>query len=300
MTELEVFNGQAAVAVPTQAAMRREAMGALGDWAEGALAAYEVAKGLVMTSFVPVPFRDKPYEATAAILAGAEVGLSPMSSLRSFDVIQGQAAPRAITLRAIVQSQGHEIRLVESTQTRAIVEGRRRGSSQPERSIWTLDRAKDAGLTGKDNWRKQPGAMLVARATAEVCRLIAADAILGIAYTSEELADGAEPLAGGDVPVESEAPRTRRMSRARPAPPPADDTQPEPEAPKLSEEQRAKMFAGFNELGITDREQRLAWIGDVVGRDVESSNNLTVGEASTVIDRIESTLARPFAKGDRS
>ena len=40
------------------------------------------------------------------------------------------------------------------------------------------------------NWKKQPGAMLVARATSEACRLVAADAILGIGYSSEEIADG--------------------------------------------------------------------------------------------------------------
>lgn len=95
--------------VQQQAHMQTQAVQRLGEWAQSAIAAHEVATSLVETSFVPQQFRGKPHEATAAILAGAEVGLSPMASLRSFDVIQGTAAARALTLRAIVQSQGHEM-----------------------------------------------------------------------------------------------------------------------------------------------------------------------------------------------
>ena len=163
----------------------------LTEWAQSAQAAMLVAEELCRSSFVPEGFRGKPGEATAAILAGLEVGLQPMASLRSFDVIQGQAAARAITLRAIVQSHGHEIELVESTGTRCKMRGRRAGTSNWQEIIWTLDRAKQLGVTGKANWKNQPQAMLVARATSEIARLIASDAILGIAYSSEEVADGA-------------------------------------------------------------------------------------------------------------
>ena len=158
----------------------------LTEWAHSADAAYAIAEKLVQSSFVPVGFKGKPVEATAAILAGLEIGLQPMAALRSFDVIQGQAAPRAITLRAVVQSYGHEMVLVESTNTRCKMRGLRRGSTEWQSVTWTLDRAKDLGLTGKDNWKKQPGAMLVARATGELARLIAADAILGIAEQIKE------------------------------------------------------------------------------------------------------------------
>jgi hypothetical protein len=168
------------------------AVALLAEWASSADAAYRLAQKLVTTSFVPQPFRGKPDEAAAAILAGAEVGLQPMAALRSFDIIQGIAAPRANTLRAIVQGHGHTVRLVESTDTRAIVEGWRLGQTKADvqRSSWTIDRATKLGLTGKENWKKQPGAMLVARATSELCRLIASDAILGVPYSLEELTDG--------------------------------------------------------------------------------------------------------------
>ncbi len=196
---------------------------ALITWAESANAAYGIAERLVKTSFVNEQFKNKAAEATAAILAGAEVGLSPMASLRSFDIIQGVAAPRAMTLRAIVQSAGHEMWVEQSTDDKAIVCGRRRGSERVERAVWTMQRAQRLKLTGKDNWQKQPQAMLLARATSECARLVAADAILGVPYAAEEIEDSA---AGADVPPVLEDRPKRTARRALPLPEPAT---PEPE-----------------------------------------------------------------------
>ncbi len=95
-------------------------------WAQAAEAVYLVAEKLVHTRFVPRAYQGKPMEATAAILAGAELGLSQMASLRAFDDIQGTPAPKAITLRAVVQGAGHDVRIEKSDPTIAIVAARRR------------------------------------------------------------------------------------------------------------------------------------------------------------------------------
>lgn len=263
-----------------------EAVQRLADWASSADAAYGVAERLVQSSFVPAAFKGKPVEATAAILAGLEVGLQPMAALRSFDVIQGQAAPRAVTLRAIVQSRGHELVLKESTATRAIVMGRRSGTDKWQTSTWTIDRARELGLVGKDNWKKQPGAMLVARATAECARLIASDAILGIPYSIEELADGsADYDYSATEPVEPA--RTRTLSRKQPTPeqePVAEAETPEP----MTDAQSRKLGAVLREHGETTREGQLALISDALGRPISSRSELSKVDASVVIDRLES------------
>lgn len=195
------------------------------QWAQDAHEISKMATSLVQTSFVPASMKGKPAEATAAILTGLEVGLKPMSSLRSIDVIQGTPALRAVSLRALVQSKGHELWVEESTKTRAVVKGRRKGSDVVQESVWTTDRAKDLGLLGKDNWKKQPGAMLVARATSELCRLIAADVILGLPYSVEELTD--EPAQGSEEPRKAPAKRAQR----KPVEEPMEDAQPAPEVP---------------------------------------------------------------------
>lgn len=306
MTEIQHYQPQSELAplVSQDVAVKR-----LGEWAQSAQAAYTVAEQLVRTSFVPEGFRGKPHEATAAILSGLEVGLSPMASLRSFDVIQGTAAARAVTLRAIVQSKGHDVDLIESTATRCVMEGTRRGTNKAQRVTWTIDRAKQLGLTGKANWKNQPQAMLLARATSEVCRLIAADAILGIAYSSEEVADGGVAAAQAVATETTDATptQTRRMSRATrkaesvEAPPeaapevtPADEGQVEdaeevPDEPDtITQAQIRALHASFGDAGIKDRETRLNYCRNLIGRDLNSSADLTRAEASRVIDALKS------------
>lgn len=292
------------------------------DWARAAQAAHQVAESLVRTSFVPQQFRGKAHEATAAILAGDEVGLSPMASLNAFDVIQGAAAAKAITLRAIVQSHGHEVWQVEATESRAIFKGRRRGSEEVHESVWTIDRARGLGLLGKDNWKKQAKAMLIARATAEVCRLTAADAILGIPYSAEELADGAAPTqeastsrgAVGAPAAESGRRTARRRTQPRSAPPkPATADQEagqdtaEQQGPPLpgeddydeaapaaeqddnlaTKDQLTRLHTVFSNGGVKDKTTRLQACCLIIGRDIASSTELTRDEASGLIRQLE-------------
>lgn len=284
---LETYTPTSEVALRDHAT---EAVHRLADWASSADAAYSVAERLVQSSFVPAAFKGKPVEATAAILAGLEIGLQPMAALRSFDVIQGQAAPRAVTLRAVVQSYGHELVLKESTATRAIVAGRRKGTDNWQTSTWTIDRARELGLTGKDNWKKQPGAMLVARATAECARLIASDAILGIPYSIEEIADGASEsidLATGEV-VEPQ--RKRTLSR-KPKPETVTEEALEQEQgmvePSITDAQSKKMHALLRDLGRTEREDKLKVASFVAKREITTTSDLTKAEAVEVIDWLE-------------
>lgn len=162
----------------------------LHDWIYVAGKTHQIATSLAKTSFVPKTMQGRPDEITGAILAGRELGLSPMASLRSIDIIDGTPAIRAVTLRALVQAQGHEVWVEESTALKAVVHARRKGEEHVQTSVWTMERAKQAGLASKKNWQSHPAAMLVARATAEVCRLIAADVLLGMPYSSEEVRDG--------------------------------------------------------------------------------------------------------------
>lgn len=203
---------------------------ALIRWARDAREAHTIALSLVKTSFVPQSMRNKPEEAAAAILTGAEIGLTPMAALRSIDVIQGTPAMRAHALRGLVQSRGHEMWVEESNSNRAIVCGRRKGEAQVQQSTWTLDRAKALGLLVKDNWKRQPQAMLVARATSELCRLIASDVLLGLPYSIEELSDDQAPEA---APVVAAKKRTAQRAQAPQIEPPSLD---EPAAPTVDPE----------------------------------------------------------------
>lgn len=160
---------------------------ALMAWAQEADLAYQMAQKLAATSFVPQSLRGKPGDIAAAILAGAELGLPPMATLKSIDIIQGTPALRAHAMRGLLLSKGHEIELVESRDDYCKMRGRRKGSEAWQEVEWNLDRARLLGLLNKPEWKKQPKTMLVARATGELSRLIASDALYGMPYVAEEL-----------------------------------------------------------------------------------------------------------------
>ena len=203
---------------PAQAAAQAapEPVSALILWANEARQAAGIASSLARTSFVPASLRGKPEDITAAILAGQELGLRPMATLRSMDVIQGTPALRAHAMRGLVQSHGHEVELVESAPERCVMRGRRKGAERWQEVVWTLGRAKELGLLGKDQWKKQPQTMLIARATGEICRLVAADVLFAMPYAAEELYESSSRSV--DVVVDRPRVTLEEITGARPEP----------------------------------------------------------------------------------
>jgi hypothetical protein len=179
--------------------------------------AWKLASRVADTEFVPKALRGKPEAVLACILAGYEAGLSPMTSLRSIHVVDGRPAMSAELMRAVIQRAGHDIWVEETNTTRAIVSGQRSGSARILKVTWTEDDARRAGLTGKDNWKKYPRAMLVARATTELARMLFPDVLAGISHSIEELADGGLD----DNPLEYLGPPETGAQEAAQASPPA-------------------------------------------------------------------------------
>jgi hypothetical protein len=183
--------------------------------------AWTLAQQIARTDFVPGPLRGKPEAVLACILMGNEVGVGPMQALSKIHVVDGRPAMAAELMRALAFRAGHEIWVEESNIARCTVAGSRAGSSREFRFTWTMDDAKRANLSGKNNWRHYPAAMLLARASAALCRAMCPEVLAGISYTIEELEDGdvldAEPDDNGDTPTRAprKAPgRTRKATRA--------------------------------------------------------------------------------------
>jgi hypothetical protein len=140
--------------------------------------------------------RGKPAVVAAAILYGRELGLEPMTSLRSVNIIKGRPALTAEAMRAMVLAAGHDIRFQEMTSARCVIVGRRKGQDDTTTVTFTMDDAKKMGVGGGQQYAKMPRQMLAARATSELCRLIFADVIGGLISDVEaEDADPGETLA---------------------------------------------------------------------------------------------------------
>jgi hypothetical protein len=201
--------------------------GRLVAWAEAAAAANRLAKALCRTEFCPVAFRSKDVEATAAILLGDELGMSPLVALKSIYVVHGTPALYARTMVGLAQAHGHEIWTVETTDARVVVRGQRKGSDHIEEAVWTTTRAQKAGYTNNKQYVSNPQAMLYAKAAGEIARKIAADVLSGMAYSVEDMElEQAEPT----VTVKrSEAKPTlvrRNAVEAAPVEPALDNTDP--------------------------------------------------------------------------
>ncbi len=280
------------------------------DWAEQMKAAAQLAAGLARTSFVPQAFSGRVEEAAAAIMTGYDLGLSPTASLRAIYVIKGTPAMYARAMQAVLLSKGHSVWVEEMTATRAVVRGHRKGEpNKVQTSTWTMDRAKQAELLSNAQYKKNPTNMLHWRAVAEVCWMVAPDALHGIEASVEELGEdpggeyGAPEVGPADDPAKPKRRTAKRapLERAEGAEPPLPPAQatierqesqpPEPvSAPPapdgMSEPAMKRMFAMFREANITEKADQLRYIAEVIGREIESRNELTAVEGSLIIDAL--------------
>lgn len=156
--------------------------------------ARDLAGQYAKSSLLPPDLRGKEADVFVTIMAGLELGLAPMASLRSIHVVKGKPILSADAMVAVVQASGlcEYFTCVESSAAVATYETKRKGAPPPQRLSFSLDEAKMAKLTGGDNWMKYPAAMLRARAKAALARDVYPDAIAGV-YTDDEAAEFTPP-----------------------------------------------------------------------------------------------------------
>lgn len=203
MTEIEPYQGAAVAPRPEQTALALHGGAHDTDsWIQVVSNLSRLAAQIADTEFVPQAMRGKPAAVAAAMLAGREMGIAPMTSLQNIHVIQGKPGQSALLMRALVLAHGHQIDYVETTDSRAIVRGRRAGEEEWTTITFTADQAKRARI----DLGGYPEDKLIARATARLCRRKFADVISGMAYTVEELQDGdAQLIDAGEAPPALEA-----------------------------------------------------------------------------------------------
>lgn len=149
--------------------------------------AWRIAQALSASGMTPFK---QPEQALAAILAGAELGLTPFAALNSIAMINGRATVYGDGLLAIVINAGvkvHEAMEGEGTDKAvAICRVQRPGSSEVvERRFSVADAAK-AKLLGKEGpWQNYRDRMLRMRARSWALRDSCADLLRGFRMTEE-------------------------------------------------------------------------------------------------------------------
>ncbi len=129
-------------------------------------------------------------QAIVKIQAGLEMGIEPFQAMTGLYIIEGKIVMSAALMAGlIVRSGRYRYRVTRIDNTGCLIEFFARGVREWESlgmSAFTIEDAKLAGLTGKDNWRKYARNMFFARALANGARWFTPDVFIGPAYVPDE------------------------------------------------------------------------------------------------------------------
>lgn len=126
-------------------------------------------------------------QALALMLVAQAEGLHPATAARDYHIIQGRPALKADAMLARYLNSGGKVEWHEHTDSKvaATFTHPMGGSLKIE---WDMERAKKAGLGGKEMWAKYPRQMLRARVVSEGIRATNPAVVVGV-YTPEEVQD---------------------------------------------------------------------------------------------------------------
>ena len=147
----------------------------------------DFAVALSHSNLLPKQYHGQPANVLVAIEWAHALGVNPMTAMQQLAIIDGKPTASAQMIAGLVRRAGHNLRIA-GDDARAVCEITR--SDDPDfmfKSVWTIERAQKAGLAGKSTWKQYPAAMLKARAITEAARDACPEALMGVAYTTDEL-----------------------------------------------------------------------------------------------------------------
>lgn len=128
-----------------------------------------------------------PSEALTLMLLANANGLHPVKAAERYHIIQGRPAMKADAMLATFQEAGGQIKWLKRSADECKLWLAHPQAGELEVS-WTIQRAKDAGLTSKNTWKQFPIQMLSARCVSEGVRALYPACLCGL-YTPEEVTD---------------------------------------------------------------------------------------------------------------
>lgn len=187
--------------------------------------AYDYAEFITKTGACPAIYKNKPMDAAAAIIRGTALGFDPDGALEAFFVIQGKTGMYARAMIAVAENVGCRVWEEEATDDSVTWCGIRPGDDKVERVTWTMELAERAGYTRNAKYKTNPREMLRAKCQAELARIVAPGALMGL--VSEAEPDAHKPVRAEATRVDTqqggalgalEAARQRVHARRQPEP----------------------------------------------------------------------------------
>lgn len=188
---------------------------------------WRIARMAVMGKMAPKSLVEgkEPDDATSAcavaIMAGAELGLTPLMALRSYAVVNGRPSLWGDGLKAVVRQSGRcEYIKSGGDLQKGWCEAKRSDTGEVMRREFTWQQAQKAKLDKKTGpWQDYPDMMMERRATSRCLNDLFADVLGGI-VSSDEAQDSAPFL---DENGGGTAERPRNEPPAPPEPPAEED-----------------------------------------------------------------------------
>ncbi|RRQ26282.1 hypothetical protein DK926_18720 [Rhodococcus sp. Eu-32] len=239
--------------------------------------AFEYAEFVTSTGMCPDIFRGKPKDATVAILRGAMLGFDPDASLEALFVIHGKVGMYARAKYAVAMSRGATMYEVEASDASVTWAGTKPGDDQVQSVTWTIERAQKAKYTSNQKYQTNPQQMLRAKCQSELADLLTPGALLGLI---DEVDRDVRP----PVKVKSERIRTGTSGLGDALGINTDDVPDvsgHASVEMATKDQLATIHASFQ-----SKEEGLAYLTDVVGREIASTQDLTRDEAAKVVDEL--------------
>jgi hypothetical protein len=204
----------------------------------------EMAKATAIAKagdLLPRTYRANPGAVLLAMDWADRVGLSVMDAIHGVAWVQGRPVIDATLLRALAIKAGYRVLVTEASRTSATAKVVLTTTGETLGSVtYSMEDAKTAGLAGKDNWKRNPEDMLVARATSRAVRRYCSDALVGGGLTEDEVeslevtaeVDQVQPAAVAEPEVIEDAVIVEEAApEPEPVPtPPAAPARPEPDA----------------------------------------------------------------------
>lgn len=157
---------------------------------------------LAKSTLLPDALRAKPADVAVQVLAGAELGLAPMASIRGVHIVQGKPVLSADLMVALCLGSGQceYFARVDETATSVTYETKRKGAPHPQRFTWSDEDTRRAGIGGKGTWLQYPRAMRANRAKAALARDVYPDVLAGV-YDPDEMGGGPANVSTPPAPV---------------------------------------------------------------------------------------------------
>jgi hypothetical protein len=129
-------------------------------------------------------------QAIVKVLAGREIGLSPLESMMNLYIVKNRIAANSKVVSSLIKkSKGYDYSIEKLDNEECVIAFYKiSGAGQKEelgKSTFMIKDAAKAGIVNKDNWKNYPRNMLFARAIANGARWFCPDVYCG--YVEEEL-----------------------------------------------------------------------------------------------------------------